>query len=275
MCLLIVTFKEKDYFITIKQADTTFLLNISNIGNIEREIDTVLNNTSFSNIVNYLDKLVELLSANCLKKSYIHATDNYRLVLNEYNEICNFCTHVNHCSITKDLENVSFTVLDRVGRKHEVTIRVHLKNSNDIFSIEHYDLPETQGIISELLKNYNSLRTLCEQFVNSVESFQEFFDLMDELDLKFWVLDPEKPTRKDVYRRIALCDNVSVIVTFDPHKIKSVPNIKFLGPERLVEKFRASLMENLVNFDIDGNIINELLTVLGEWLFIFLNTEIF
>lgn len=230
---------------------------------IQNKINTALNNTSFSNIVSYLDKLVELLSANDRKKSYLHATNNYRLVLNEYNEICNFCTNVNRCSISEDLEKINITITDNVDRKHEFIITVHLKNTSDIFLIEHHDLPDTQGI-SELVKNYNSLRKLCEKFISAVESLQEFFDLMDEVDSKFWILDPEKPKRKDVYRRIVLCDNVSIIVTFDPYKVRSVPNIKFLGPERLIEKYRVSLMENLADFDVDGNIIDELLKLLGE-----------
>lgn len=38
----------------------------------------------------------------------------------------------------------------------------------------------------------------------ALESLKAFWDVMDEIDEKTWVLDPEKPTRSATARRIAV-----------------------------------------------------------------------
>ena len=38
----------------------------------------------------------------------------------------------------------------------------------------------------------------------ALESLKAFWDVMDEIDEKTWVLEPEKPTRSATARRIAL-----------------------------------------------------------------------
>lgn len=38
----------------------------------------------------------------------------------------------------------------------------------------------------------------------ALESLKEFWDAMDEIDEKTWVLEPENPTRSATMRRIAI-----------------------------------------------------------------------
>lgn len=38
----------------------------------------------------------------------------------------------------------------------------------------------------------------------ALESLKTFWDVMDEIDEKTWVLEPEKPTRSATARRIAV-----------------------------------------------------------------------
>lgn len=42
------------------------------------------------------------------------------------------------------------------------------------------------------------------QFLAALESLKVFWDVMDEIDEKTWVLEPEKPPRSATARRIAL-----------------------------------------------------------------------
>lgn len=58
-------------------------------------------------------------------------------------------------------------------------------------------------------------------------------------------------------------DSTSVIVTFDPFNVKNVPDLKFLGPERHLEKFRENLVDNLEKWDRDGDVLREFLKLLG------------
>jgi len=43
-----------------------------------------------------------------------------------------------------------------------------------------------------------------QQFASAIESCQEFWSLIEEVDRKTWVLEPEKPTFAAKHRRIAI-----------------------------------------------------------------------
>lgn len=50
----------------------------------------------------------------------------------------------------------------------------------------------------------SSIISIHSQFLAALESLKAFWDVMDEIDEKTWVLEPEKPTRSATARRIAL-----------------------------------------------------------------------
>lgn len=50
----------------------------------------------------------------------------------------------------------------------------------------------------------SSLISIYSQFLAALESLKTFWDVMDEIDEKTWVLEPEKPTRSATARRIVL-----------------------------------------------------------------------
>lgn len=50
----------------------------------------------------------------------------------------------------------------------------------------------------------SSIVNIHSQFLTALESLKTFWDVMDEIDEKTWVLEPEKPTRSATTRRIAL-----------------------------------------------------------------------
>lgn len=50
----------------------------------------------------------------------------------------------------------------------------------------------------------SSLVDVHSQFLAALESLKVFWDVMDEIDEKTWVLEPEKPPRSATARRIAL-----------------------------------------------------------------------
>lgn len=50
----------------------------------------------------------------------------------------------------------------------------------------------------------DSLVTIHNQFLAALESLKEFWDTMDEIDGKTWVLEPENPARGATARRIAI-----------------------------------------------------------------------
>lgn len=50
----------------------------------------------------------------------------------------------------------------------------------------------------------STLEHLYSQFLLVLESLTEFWEILDEIDLNTWVLEPEKPSRSDTMRRIAI-----------------------------------------------------------------------
>jgi len=45
--------------------------------------------------------------------------------------------------------------------------------------------------------------------VQQVALLQRFWDVLDEIDNECWVIDPDNPTRKDIYRRIMIGMNLN------------------------------------------------------------------
>lgn len=74
--------------------------------------------------------------------------------------------------------------------------------SGNVFSVTAHDLPCKD--VRAVVRPHNSLKRIYDDFVKAVESLEPFYCAMDELDGCCWILDPEKPARKDAYRRIVI-----------------------------------------------------------------------
>lgn len=60
---------------------------------------------------------------------------------------------------------------------------------------------------------------------------------MEELDNETRILDPEKPQRRDTWRRIALLNHCSLHVEIDPmHPRSNFQSLRFFGNEKRVGK---------------------------------------
>ncbi|TSK22708.1 E3 ubiquitin-protein ligase FANCL [Bagarius yarrelli] len=77
----------------------------------------------------------------------------------------------------------------------------------------------------------SNLAHMHSQFLLIVEALAEFWAVMDEIDEHTWVLEPEKPSRADTMRRIAIGNNVSIKVEIDPKHPKMLPECCLLGAE--------------------------------------------
>ncbi|KFO18501.1 E3 ubiquitin-protein ligase FANCL [Fukomys damarensis] len=89
---------------------------------------------------------------------------------------------------------------DASGREHLITVKLKAKHpaeSPDCF----VDFPVP---FSVSWTPQSSLISIHSQFLAALESLKAFWDVMDEIDEKTWVLEPQKPTRSATARRIAL-----------------------------------------------------------------------
>uniref|UniRef100_A0AAY4E7L6 RING-type domain-containing protein n=1 Tax=Denticeps clupeoides TaxID=299321 RepID=A0AAY4E7L6_9TELE len=89
-------------------------------------------------------------------------------------------------------------------------------------------LPSTQSTLAHIHK----------RFLAELEGLAEFWSVLDEIDVQTWVLEPEKPSRADTMRRIAIGNNVSIKVEIDPRHPRMLPDCCLLGAEHVVTPLR-------------------------------------
>ncbi|XP_029449595.1 E3 ubiquitin-protein ligase FANCL isoform X2 [Rhinatrema bivittatum] len=152
--------------------------------------------------------------------------------------------------LVKDIENLGWDKLVFVDTELS-TIRLKVEDSA---GREH--------LITLHLKANSSLINIRKQFLAALESMKEFWDVMDEIDEKTWVLEPEKPTRNATTRRIAVGNNVSINIDVDPRHPKMLPECYFLGAEHVVIPLRSKLNNNIHLWEPESNLLQNLKNVL-------------
>ncbi|CAG05155.1 unnamed protein product, partial [Tetraodon nigroviridis] len=130
---------------------------------------------------------------------------------------------------------------DSSGRQHILTVKLKSKHP--------FEAPDCSADLPiPLLLNWTpqtSLEQLYGQFLLVLESLTRFWDTLDEIDRKTWILEPEKPCRSDTMRRIAIGSNVSIKVEVDPRHPEMLPDCCLLGAEHVVTPLRNKLNTNM------------------------------
>uniref|UniRef100_A0A665T7W4 RING-type domain-containing protein n=1 Tax=Echeneis naucrates TaxID=173247 RepID=A0A665T7W4_ECHNA len=130
-------------------------------------------------------------------------------------------------SIDTEFQTLRLKVQDSAGRQHILIIKLKSKHPAEA--------PECSADLPlPLLITWTPQSTLAQihhQFLLVLESLTEFWDVLDEIDRQTWILEPEKPSRSDTMRRIAIGNNVSIKVEVDPKHPKMLPECCLLGAE--------------------------------------------
>ncbi|XP_045740910.1 E3 ubiquitin-protein ligase FANCL isoform X2 [Mirounga angustirostris] len=108
----------------------------------------------------------------------------------------------------------------------------------------------------------SSLISIYGQFLAALESLKAFWDVMDEIDEKTWVLEPEKPTRSATARRIALGNNASINIDIDPRHPTMLPECCFLGADHVVKPLGIKLSRNIHSWNPENSLLQNLKDVL-------------
>ncbi|KAJ8953718.1 hypothetical protein NQ314_007328 [Rhamnusium bicolor] len=228
---------DEDYKIVItKSKNNSFKIALSGeLRSLEAELNTVINDLHPKNILTIMDHLQLFLASKMSCSKPVNHCDIYKHVIYEYSEFTKFYLNLKSCYLAEDLSKIRISTVDEQNREHFFEVSVNFEGNKDIFKIQTCDLPLDEEDSS------SDLRVLYNKFLGAIEVLQPFFELMDYFDKNCWVLDPVEPKR-----------NVS-----------RIPDIKFLGPERLVEEYRTTVNENLENWDSQGSICLEILKLLG------------
>uniref|UniRef100_A0A8D2P942 FA complementation group L n=1 Tax=Zosterops lateralis melanops TaxID=1220523 RepID=A0A8D2P942_ZOSLA len=98
------------------------------------------------------------------------------------------------------LTTVKLKAEDSCGRQHLITLKLNAKYPTEPPGcLVDFPVPFAVSWMPQ-----NSLIDIYNQFLAALELLKEFWDALDEIDGKTWVLEPENPTRSATTRRIAI-----------------------------------------------------------------------
>ncbi|XP_037072379.1 E3 ubiquitin-protein ligase FANCL-like [Pollicipes pollicipes] len=89
------------------------------------------------------------------------------------------------------------------------------------------------------------LLDLFQRFEEAVERYQAFWNALDAVDAELWVVDPERPARRDQRRRLVISGQLSLEVTVEPLYPTAVPGCRFLGAEAAAAELRERLASKI------------------------------
>ncbi|XP_074062701.1 E3 ubiquitin-protein ligase FANCL isoform X1 [Macrotis lagotis] len=160
--------------------------------------------------------------------------------------------------VDTSFSTIKLKAKDTSGREHIITLK--LKTKYPAEPPECYvDLPLP---FSVTWTPQSSLKNIYSQFLVALESLKTFWDIMDEIDQKTWILEPEKPTRSATTRRIAIGNNVSINIDVDPRHPTMLPECFFLGADHVVKPLGIKLSKNIHMWDPENSLLQNLKNVL-------------
>lgn len=156
-------------------------------------------------------------------------------------------------AIDQRMRAIDLTVTDAQSRTH--TLHVTLAS----------DFPDTPPKCVASLpeefdppweKTQQTLSSILLYFTQAVNKFQDLFRAMDDFDQHTRILEPERPTRRDSYRRIALGKHISVRINLEAvSPLTTYPECRFLGSEAAIAPLRQTLNENMHRWDNSGDVL--------------------
>ncbi|XP_060129128.1 E3 ubiquitin-protein ligase FANCL isoform X1 [Zootoca vivipara] len=147
---------------------------------------------------------------------------------------------------------------DSCGREHLITLKLNPKYPTEPPDCL-VDLP-VQFTFSWIPES--SLLSIHSQFLAALESLKEFWNALDEIDEKTWVLEPENPTRSATMRRIAVGNNISINIDVDPRHPTMLPECYFFGADHVVNPLKVKLNSNIHLWDPELSLLQNLKEVL-------------
>ncbi|KAG8443981.1 hypothetical protein GDO86_009239, partial [Hymenochirus boettgeri] len=160
--------------------------------------------------------------------------------------------------VDTELRIIKLKMEDMSGREHLVTLKFNSKYPYEAPGC-FVDFPVPFSIS---WTQQSSLLNIQNQVSAALESLKDFWDALDEIDQKTWVLEPEKPTRSATMRRIVIGNNVSITIDVDPKHPNMLPECYFLGADHVVTPLRERLNSNIHLWDPENRLLQNLKDIL-------------
>ncbi|KAG5325857.1 FANCL ligase, partial [Pseudoatta argentina] len=137
------------------------------------------------------------------------------------------------------------------------------KDIDILWKVVSSNMPENFEKIV-LSKNLNVVTT---KFKWQVEILEKAWEQLKEIDENCWVIDPPKPNKSHMHRRIHLSQSISVTITIDPVAPTAAPTIQFSGSDNEVKRQMEDVSNNIHNWNPDCNILDNLRMLLNMYTF--------
>ncbi len=99
-----------------------------------------------------------------------------------------------------------------------------------------------------------NIAQIVQSFEERLNDFQAVWNALDDIDERCHVLEPERPTRAQTFRRVAVDSRSSLRIELDPRSpVVAFPTVRFLGAAAAVAPMRKHLNERVHLWDASGN----------------------
>ncbi|KAK3591555.1 hypothetical protein CHS0354_041597 [Potamilus streckersoni] len=161
--------------------------------------------------------------------------------------------------IDPSFQEIHLQLMDDGNRKHVLKVQL----SNEYPKEKPKCLTELPAKFEVHWTASSHLQDIYSQFHHIVSLYQEFWDMMEEIDRNTWVLEPEKPNYSAVHRRLAISSGASVQIAVDPKHPRVLPECRFLGADQAVSPLRESMGKNIQFWNEDRSLLDNLQMLLG------------
>ena len=97
-----------------------------------------------------------------------------------------------------------------------------------------------------------------------LNEYNDFWTELDDFDSNTWILEPVRPSRSDVIRRIALRRHCSVEIRIKPDRPRDVCSCTFIGPEHIVATLRDAFHSGQRTWDSNLKVRTNMEKILGQ-----------
>lgn len=205
--------------------------------------------------IDFFEELVELASQTLVSQAVLRPTTDF------YNHLVAELDTVGWERlerISPSLVEVGLRAIDRAGREHVLLLKLSpgypaVSPSCGTSLPRPFELQWARG---------STLNTALMQFEAKLEEYQILWRELELFDNSTWVLEPKQPTPKDVFRRVVIAENTSIMVTLDPLHPRSLPECRFIGPDRIVGPLQTKFSTNMGSWSTTSTVLENLITVL-------------
>lgn len=173
------------------------------------------------------------------------SADFYRRVYSEIEDVG--WQHVVH--LGEHLTSVHFRIFDEGAREHVVEIALPSKYP-EVEPAVSSDLPSAFEL---QWSKEATLRDALNQINELIKKFQDFWHVMEDIDMNVWVMEPVHPSRACSFRRIALGGHCSLSLTVNAFTPRFVPECRFFGSDSSIAPLRKKWNNNIGRCTLDYN----------------------